>query len=279
MAALDEEKRDLIVKEIESWRRNKLLPEQYCDFLQNIYLEDLNERPLSPIGTAVKKIGQASGRSWLLAFGSFALICFVVLHFSAFPLALQIGLTVAVTAAFTVIGARQKESHPARARLAMGAGMAFLAGVGFGIVHINGWTESSGTLWVAGLCAAIWIGCGIILRSSIVHGFGWLSAIVLYALLLAEHAPHPSLFEVQVFWIPAALLFAWLSWYLHVRFKSAGAALFGTALVLWFMPEVYSALYDIHANWIQTEILVKIVLAGVGMFRLRKQWMEWVAEG
>ncbi|RKP55236.1 hypothetical protein D7Z26_08460 [Cohnella endophytica] len=277
MAALDEAKRDLIVKEIESWRRNKLLPERYCDFLQNIYLEDLNERPLSPIGTAVKKIGQASGKNWFLAFGSFALICFVVLYFSVFPVLLQIGLTAVVTAAFTLVGARYKEKDPVRGRLAIGAGMAFLAGVGFGIVKINGWTNDSGTLWLAGICAAIWICCGIILRSSFVHGIGWLSAIVLYSLLLAEHAPHPTLLEVQVFWIPAALLFTWLSWYLHVRFKSAGAALFATGLVLWFMPEVYSALYGIHANWIQLEILIKIVVAGVGMFRLRKQWMEWVA--
>jgi hypothetical protein len=40
MAALDNEKRNLVVKEIEAWRRSKLLPEQYCDFLQNLYLDD-----------------------------------------------------------------------------------------------------------------------------------------------------------------------------------------------------------------------------------------------
>jgi hypothetical protein len=277
MAALDDEKRKLVVDEIESWRRGKLLPEQYCDFLQNLYLDDLNERPQGLMGNALRKIGQATGKQWLLAFGSFSLICFVVLHFSAFPLALQIGLTVVVTTVFTLIGGRLRSSNPMRGLLSLGTGMVFLFGAGFGILQINGWIEKSGVLWLLGLCAIVWIVCGVALRFAVLHWCGWIAIIVLYALLLSRHVPSPSWLEVQVFWIPAALLFGWLSWFLHVRYKSAGAVLFATALILWFMPEVYSALFEINTNWIQLELLVKIVAAGVGMFRLRKQWMEWVA--
>jgi hypothetical protein len=104
MAANDEEKRNLIVKEIESWRRSKLLPEQYCDFLQNLYLEDLEDRPRGVTGAVVKKIGQASGKQWFLASGIFALICFVVLHFSVFPLLLQIAIALLVTGGFVYAG-------------------------------------------------------------------------------------------------------------------------------------------------------------------------------
>ncbi|WP_372662946.1 hypothetical protein [Cohnella sp.] len=277
MAASDEEKRNLIVNEIESWRRSKLLPEQYCDFLQNIYLDDINERPKGFMSSTLKRIGQATGRQWLLAFGSFTLFCFVVLHFSAFPLALQIGLTAVVTAALVIIGVRRRKENPLRGLLYMGAGMAFLAASGFSIIQVNGWTESSGFLWLLGLCAVIWIGLGILLRFAILHWFGWMAVIVLYALLLSQHATNPSWLEVQVFWIPAALLFGWLSWFLHIRNKAIGAVFFATALILWFIPEVYSALYSINTELIQIELLAKIVIAGVGMFRLRKQWMEWVA--
>lgn len=277
MAALGDEKRKWVVNEIESWRRSKLLPEQYCDFLQNLYLDDLNERPQGLVGNAVRKIGQATGRQWLLTFGSFALICFVVLHFSAFPLALQIGLTAVVTAAFILIGVRLRGSKPMRGLLSLGTGMAFLFGAGFAILQVNGWTGGTGPLWLLGLCAAIWIISGIALRFAVLHWFGWMAIVVLYALLLSQHVPSPSWLEVQVFWIPAALLFGWLSWFLHIRYKSVGAVLFATALILWFMPEVYSALFEINVNWIQIELLIKIVVVGVGMFRLRKQWMEWVA--
>ncbi|WP_239617403.1 hypothetical protein [Cohnella mopanensis] len=277
MAGLDEEKRNIVVKEIESWRRNKLLPEQYCDFLQNIYLEDLNERPLSYAGTVVKKIGQASGKLWLLAFGSFALICFVVLHFSAFPLPLQIGITSIVPAAFIVFGAKLREDNPTRGLIAMGSGMAFLIGVGFLVLRLNDWLAGSGPLWLLGICAAVWISSGILLRYAVVHWFGWMAIVTLYTLLLAKHTSGPSLLETQVYWIPAALLICWLSWFLHVKYKSTGTVLFATSLVLWFMPEVYSALYAIHTDWIQLEIVIKIVIMGITMFRLRKQWMEWVA--
>ncbi len=277
MAVMDEEKRNLIVKEIGAWRRNKLLPEQYCDFLQNIYLDDLNDRPKGILGNAVKKIGQASGKMWFIAFGIFSLICLVVLHFSAFPVSMQIGLSGVITAAFIGIGGKMRVENPLRGMSIIGTGMAFMAGVGFGILQLNGWAGNSGTMWLLGLCAAVWIGLGIYLRSALLHGFGWLAVVALYALLLSEHAPTPSLFGVQIYWIPASLLFLWLSWFLHVRHKSAGAVLFSTGLILWFMPEVYSALYGIHTEWIQAEILLKIVIAGVGMFRLRKQWMEWVA--
>lgn len=277
MAALNEANRNVVVKEIESWRRNKLLPEQYCDFLLNIYLEDLNERSQGFMGNTMKKIGQASGKQWMLVFGIFALICLVVLHFSAFHLSLQIALTSVVAAAFVALGIKQRVDKPVRGSLSIGAAMVFLLGVGFIILQLNGWLDGSGPLWLLGLCSTVWIGTGVLLRFAVLHWMGWMIAVILYALLLSQHAPSPSLLEVQVFWIPAALLFAWLSWFLHVRYKSAGAVFFATALPIWFMPEVYSALFAIHTQWIQVEIIIKILIAGFGMFRLRKQWMEWVA--
>jgi len=277
MAANEEEKRNLIVKEIESWRRNKLLPEQYSDFLLNIYLEDLEDRPKGLTGTVMKKIGQATGKQWFLSFGIFAFICFVVLHFSAFPLLLQIAIALLVTAGFVYAGVKQRERRPARGYAILGAGMLFLLSAGIAIVHLQWGLGGSGLLWFLGLLAVAWIGGGIWLRLALPQWLGWLSAMVLYTLLLAEHVPAASVFEVQIFWIPAALLFCWLSWFLHVRIASAGTAMFAAALVLWFMPEIYSAVYDVHPEWIQTEILIKILIAGIGMFRLRKQWMEWVA--
>jgi len=277
MIASDEDKRKLVVKEIESWRRNKLLPEQYSDFLLNLYLDDLEDRPKGFAGRTLRRIGQASGKSWLLSFGSFALICFVVLHFSAFPLLLQIAIGALTAAGFALLGARLREERPTAAYTSIGAGMASLSGIGFAIAQLHGGLAGAGAMTVLGVCAAAWLGLGLMLKLALPQWCGWVSAIALYALLLAEYAPASSVFEVQVFWIPAALLFVWLSWFLHVRNKSAGTAMFGAGLVLWFMPEVYSALYGLRPEWIQIEFTVKLVIAGVGMFRMRNKWMEWVA--
>lgn len=277
MAQSIEDKRKALVAEIEAWRRGKLLPEQYCDFLINLYLDDLNERPKGMVGNAVRKIGQASGRHWLLTFGIFALICVVVLHFSAFPLALQIGLTGVVTAALIAFAGKLRERSPGRSMTLAGTGAAFLLGAGYSICRLHDWTSTTGTILLLALCAVVWIVSGIALEAVVLHAAGWLAAIAAYALLLADHTSGPSWLEVQVFWVPAALLFGWLSWFVHVKYKSSGAVLFATALVLWFMPELYSALYGIEKDWIQVELICKVAIIGVGMFRLRKQWMEWVA--
>ncbi|WP_123039827.1 hypothetical protein [Cohnella candidum] len=271
-----EEKRKFIVNEIEAWRRSKLLPEHYCDFLQNLYLDDLTQRPKGAVETAVRKIGQAPRKHWVLVFGIFALICVVVLHFSAFPLPLQMGLVGFVTTGFVALGGSWRESRPIGAMMALVGGMLFLFGAGAAILDLHGWTEGTGPLVLLGICAAVCIGCGLVVRMALVQWLGWMAVIALYAKLLLGHIPDPSWGETQLFWLPAALLFMWLSWYMHVRFKSVGAVFFTTGLILWFMPELHAAIERLDAQWIQTGLLGKTILAGFGLFRLRKQWMEWV---
>lgn len=271
-----EEKRNLIVREIEGWRRSKLLPEQYCDFLQNLYLEDLDDRPKSALEAAVRKIDQASVKQWILVFVIFSLICVVILHFSVFPLALQIGIAGLGTTGFVALGGWQRDKRPLAALLTMIAGMLFLFGAGAVILELHGWTEGAGPIVLLSVCAATCIGCGLIVRLAFVHGLGWLALIALYARLLSVRVPEPSWAETQLFWIPAALLFFWLSWYLHVRFRSVGAVMFANGLIAWYMPELQAALSGIDLSWVQAGFLGKTVLTGIGLYLLRKRWMEWV---
>lgn len=276
MPVSDDEKKKLIVKEIESWQRGKLLPEQYCDFLLNLYLDDLTDRPKNLVGAAVRKIGQASAKQWLLAFGIFAVICLVVLHFSAFPLAMQIALIGLGTSGFVVAGAKWRGDLPMRAYLLLGSGMLLVPGGGIAVLRLHGWESGAGPMVLLLICALVWIVCGIAIRFGLLHWFGWLAIISLYAVILAKQVPNPSGLEVQIFWLPASLLFAWLSWFMHVKLRSAGTVLFATALILWFMPELYAALHHMDEQRIQTGLLVKTVLLGFGLYRFRKQWMEWV---
>lgn len=278
MPVSEDEKKKLIVKEIESWRRGKMLPEQYCDFLQNLYLDDLDDRPKNVVGLAVQKIGQATRKQWLLAFGIFVLICLIVLHFSAFPLALQIGLIGLGTAGFVAGGAYWRERLPLRAYLLLGAGMLFLLGTGIALLHLHGWGTGGGPIALLMICALVGIGCGIALRFGLLHWFGWLAIIVLYAWMLGRRIPDPSALQVQLFWLPASLLFGWISWFMHVKFRSAGTVMFATALVLWYMPELYSALHHLDEKWIQAGLLLKTAALGFALYRFRKHWMEWVVE-
>ncbi|WEK53035.1 MAG: hypothetical protein P0Y55_10545 [Candidatus Cohnella colombiensis] len=277
MAVLDEEKRKIITSEIESWRRTKLLPEQYCNFLLNLYLDDMNERPKGLVGNTVSKIGQASGKYWLLTFGIFTCICFVALYFSVFPLLLQIAVTGIGTAALVGIGGWLKEKSPVRGLLFVGGGMLFLLGMGMAILKLHGWTDMWGSIIFLSLCAVIWILCGIALEFPLFHWLGWVVVIVIYSRLLSHQMPDPSWLETQVFWIPASLLFLWLCWFMQVRNKSIGVVFFVSALILWIMPEIYSALYQLNVSSIKVLLAIKIALSGSLLFWLRKHWMEWVA--
>ena len=52
------DKRVIMIAEIEYWRKHKLLKEHYCDFLSNLYLEnqvDLPKSRLEKTMVAIKK--------------------------------------------------------------------------------------------------------------------------------------------------------------------------------------------------------------------------------
>jgi len=271
-----EEKRKLIVNEIEVWRRNKLLPEQYCDFLQNLYLEDLERRPKNSVEAAVRVIGQASVFHWILAFGIFVIICMTVLHFNAFPLSLQIIIAGLVTAGFVALGGHWREARPTSALMALGGGVAFLFVTGNVILILHGWTEGAGPIVLLSVLSVLSIASGLIIRFALIHWFGWLAFVALYAKLLFAHLPDAAWAEIQLFWIPVSLLFLWLSWYTHVRVASVGVVFFANALLTWFMPELHAALIGIDPQLVQAGLVGKTVLAGAGLYLLRKQWMEWV---
>ncbi|THF75632.1 hypothetical protein [Cohnella fermenti] len=276
MSMLDEEKKKLIVNEIEAWRRGKMLPDHYCDFLQNLYLDDLTDRPKGLVGAAMHRIEGASGRSWFLVFGIFVSLCLIVLHFSVFPLLLQIALIGLGTCGFVVGSAWWRERLPKRAYLLAFLGVLYLVSTGISLLELHGWTGGSGPLLLIGICALVWIACGITLRLGLLHWAGWMAVIALYAGLLWRHTSDPSWGEIQLYWLPASLLFGWLSWFAHAKIKTAGGVLFATALVLWFMPELYSALLGVKGAFMIAEWAVKALLLGVLLYRFRKKWMEWV---
>lgn len=84
------EKRKIILKEIEYWRKNKVLPEQYCDFLTALYTEG-SENYLRPTSGGLKKHFPKIlfAVAVLLAIGSVILLGY---YFNDFPLQLQMAL-------------------------------------------------------------------------------------------------------------------------------------------------------------------------------------------
>ena len=162
------------------------------------------------------------------------------------------------------------------ALMAVGGGMMYLFVTGAAILELHGWTEGAGPIVLLSICSALSIACGLVIRLALIHWLGWLAFVALYARLLFSHLPDAVWGEIQLFWIPVSLLFLWLSWFLHIRIQTVGIVFFGNALLIWFMPELHSAISGIDPQLVQAGLIGKTVLAGAGLYLLRKQWMEWV---
>ncbi|WP_274363271.1 hypothetical protein [Paenibacillus thermotolerans] len=276
---MDREKRIIIMKEIEHWRRSKLLPEQYCDFLMNLYAESSTPEEMKMVKRAKGKQAVADSKPlhWLLLFGTAACISYVVLHFSAFDMQMQIGLFVFAALVPYIYGSMIRRRKPLRSHSFFGLGTAFMLIAGPLLMQYLGWSGWTELALYLTACAFLWLGFGIGLRLPWLHLCGWLSLALCYALLLNRLSVPGNWFTLELCWLPLSLLFAWLGWLFSHKAKQSGAVCLINACFLWFMPETYALLWT---DWpiVVTQLLLlgKLTVLGALGFSLRKTWIDWV---
>ncbi|WP_219836317.1 hypothetical protein [Paenibacillus sp. R14(2021)] len=275
---MDQERRKTIVREIEHWQRSKLLPDQYCDFLLNLYLEEGEARaPSTFTGKAAVVVKGASLKQWLLTFGIFSVICFVVLYFNVFHPLLQIALSLSGVYALLLVGQKYRSKNESVGLGLIGAGMLLMLGSGLYILQLH---ELQYWGWKAGLlsvCALFWIAFGIGARIPLLHLCGWMASFLVYAWLLSNNTDSPKWFQIQLYWLPVSFVFGWCSWFFHRWSRQIASILFVAGAIVWFMPELYSAVFAQDHLGLQLELMVKIIAGGILLFSLRKQWIAWVA--
>jgi len=276
---MNEERRRTIIREIDYWQKNRLLPDQYCDFLMNLYMsdEEIGRPATGWASRAVSVVNSASGKQWLLAFGIFSAVCLVVLYFSVFHPVLQTALTLFAVVLLLYLGLRRRRGSEAVGLALISLGMLTLLIAGIAMLILHGldtplWTS----LFLFG-CGLFWVVFGIAARFPALHYIGWLAVFLVYAMLLARGDEYPRWYEVQLFWLPASFVFGWFSWFVHRWSKPSSAVLFAAAATLWFMPELYAAVLMDQPAWIQLALIAKIAVGGGIIFALRKQWTVWVA--
>lgn len=277
---MDKERRQIIVKEIDHWRRSKLLPDQYCDFLLNLYSDPdeprlTNHHP-NAVGKAIAAVQKATGMQWFLTFGTFTFISIVVLYFSRFHPLLQIGVIACAVACLLWIGKRYYKRSEAAGLSFTSIGMLTLLGGGLYMFELHGLEQWGWKTSLLGICALFWIGYGIIMRIHVLHFCGWVAALLVYGWLLSQFTASPKWYESQLYWLPLSILFGWGSWFIHRWTKPVSAVLLAVCLITWFMPEIYTLIILKEAAWVQLQIIIKIAIGGALLFSMRKQWMVWI---
>jgi hypothetical protein len=274
------DKKTIIIKEIEQWRRSRLLPEHYCDFLLNLYTENAADKPSggSWLGMPSASIVGSSWKGWLLTAGILCLVLLIGLNFTSFGISLQIAITLLTLLICYTLSYRLRTRNPIVPNLLVGIGSLFLLVVGVYLLKLNGVTEPSAYAGYVAITSAVWLLTGLIGRMPIFHFSGWMGLVGCYAWALNLQLGSLTWLPLQLSWLPLCILFVWVGWLLHFRAKKVGAILFLVGCLIWFVPEGYG--FAVPANIaqeaLQLSLLGKIVVAAAVLFLLRKKWIEWV---
>ncbi len=274
---MNQERREVILDEIEYWRENRLLPEHYCDFLSNLYDVDHEHERGEKKLFSMNSLKQGNLRTWLFIFLMLCFICMMVLYFSAFPFLMQIIATPIFAAACYIAGIRLQKRNPAASSVLLAIGSMLLLGLGLIIIREHGLDPTVWTPLLVISCAVIWCIIGYVISSPILLYIGFGAFLLLYGGFFAQVKPDASWIMLQALWLPLSLLFVWFSWLVHHRGRKLAAVYFTIGIGVWFMPEVDETLLRGQVPDIFTVLcIVKIALACIMLFVLRKKWILWV---
>jgi hypothetical protein len=275
---MDQDKRRLIVAEIEHWRRSKLLPGQYCDFLLNLYMDEEHnkDKGKSVMGFSSSSVKNSSIKPWLTIFGIIGLISFLGIHFTSFQFWMQTGISAAFISILYMVGAVQRTKQPALSYLCFGAGSILLMLAGLYLLSERDYSGLPIIFYVA-LCSMVWILTGIMGRMPVFHFAGWVVLFLIYALVLRHNITDIDWIGLELSWVPVSLVLMWLGWLFHHVNKQIAAVLLLTGAACWFGAEIYGyGVTDLSGPLLQFSLIVKLALLCGGLFGLRKKWIEWV---
>lgn len=276
---MDRDRREIILSEIDHWRSTRLLPEHYCDFLENLY-HDNDQGKENRNSFSLANFRQGSTKIWILTFGLITFFFFILFYFSLFPWPLQIAVPLLIISLFyTAAGVvRRKGKH-----LAMyfaGTGSLCILGFGMWMLMLQQWNNILGTTILIAICGIIWSLVGYYLHLNILYYCGLVCGLLLYAFLIGRVYPQLNWMMLQLAWLPISVLMSWLSWLVHhrIRWKRLASVYFSLGVTAWFMPEMDAILLrQQEPGWITLLCFMKLMVGFILLFIFRKKWMVWVA--
>ncbi|WP_281888187.1 hypothetical protein [Paenibacillus sp. YYML68] len=280
---MDDKKKIMMIHEIEHWRRSRLLPEQYCDFLLNLYVTEGLEKPKleSPgrlLGMSSSQIVNSSWKIWSLLLLAAIVISFTALNFNAFEIPMQIGVSLAFLVTCYAFGGAKRQKEPMAAQIILGMASLFLLFIGVYMLKLHGYEEPVLMVGYVFLTSVIWMVTGVAARLALFQLCGWVSLVFCYGWLLHHQLDTISWVTLEVSWVPLAILFCWLSWLIHDRSRQLGFVFFALGNIVWYMPELYAMLYaeQYGEETVQWVLLAKLCVQAAYLFMYRTKWTKWV---
>lgn len=275
---MDPMHRKIILREIERWRQSKLLPEQYCDFLRNLYLDPTAEKNESVLQAGSFKIGKLT--SWYIA-AMISFIFLIVLYFTTFLPVMQIILSTLLVGILLGLGFYKREHQRLTSFALLGGGCLLALVLGqLWITKFGGDGAAQTVIWIVA-CGLLWTGVGIAARISLLQFAGYFSLLLAYLWLIQTLHPGPGWFILQVYLLPVALLLYYGGSKLYKGINSAGSMLLFASGLVFHAPEVYGLLFTEISGWLlQPALALKMAITGVIIWTRRygvknqEVWLE-----
>ncbi|MFL1674276.1 hypothetical protein [Paenibacillus dendritiformis] len=283
---MDPQQRQWMAQEIARWRKNRLLPAAYCNFLAQLYDVPLDAQEEGSKETArswADRIASLRPASWMVVFIIFVLFCIIGFHFTAFAAPMQISVIAVPALVLAGLAWSSRKTSPQRTIWRALLASLTLSGGGWLVLQAQGWSAWWPTVVWLVVCALAWLLCGMLAHSGLMQGAGWLHAAAAYRCVLQIAMTDLTLGESQWLWLPESGLFVWMAWAVHRLSPRVSAGLLIASAGLWFMPE---AAWVAARAWSELQadqellsfLLGKWIILWCSAFYFRKQWVKWIRE-
>lgn len=272
---MNRDKKEIILNEIDTWRRSRLLPEHYCDFLENLYRDEKSASTQRVSST--NSVSNWNKTTWMISIGIISFIFFIGFYFSSFPWPLQIAVSLLSCIGLYLVSGAYRDRNDLFSLVLAGLGSILLMGLGGWSIILQNAEQSSSWAVLILICGIVWLIAGSVLRFGILQFCGFTCGILLCAFMFRRIQPEASIWLLQLLWLPLSCLTFWLSWFSHHRIKRIARVFFALSLLLWFLPELDGVLLrDQSFEAIIFSFLLKLVTVILVLFILRKKWVVWI---
>lgn len=251
------EQKQVIVTEIKQWRRNRLLPDQYCDFLLNLYLDDESDDDTHQARHSLTK-----NYKILIYIGLFGLISFGVLYFNSFYLPMQIALSGVFIGVLLWMGWRRRKVQRLVSLMLLGLASVSLLLCSFDMMRLHHVEHNIEYQVLFVLCSMAWMVIGITSDQPVLDFCGLICLLFMISLVLVSKLPYHAYGYWQCAWLAAATVL-----FVFVYFKRGSeirSLLYFVACgVSLFVPEAAVSLNRVFASH---ELITIFLVMKAGLF-------------
>ncbi|MET3290090.1 UNVERIFIED_CONTAM: hypothetical protein ABID98_002660 [Brevibacillus sp. OAP136] len=294
---MEDQRKKIIVKEIEHWRKNHLLPEHYCIFLLNLYTEGERAAQADSQVAAGQAVGGRSKNTsgyqqgvgwnntvswkmilfWLVGAAVIAGFILLAFHFNDFSFLMQITISSCITLFFYILAHVCRRFSPVFTHVSLLLSFLLLifGGVYF-LKQIDAATDML-TMFLLAICLLFCLN-GLIFRFLYLVYCGFIGLGLLYGYVTLDRVSALySWWLAELYWVPFALFMIGVGFLLNQRNPRIAGALCICGILFFFGAEVQS-LYISQAkqDTIQLLLFIKIFISSLFFFFTRQQWFTWL---